>query len=66
MEKIREDSQKVKKIGQVVNQAPAPEPKHDKIRAQWASNVPLENMLEKYDGVNALRWILEIEPFVAR
>jgi hypothetical protein len=47
VEKTGEDNQKAKKIGQIINQAPTPEPKHDKIRAQWASNVPLENMLER-------------------
>jgi len=31
MQKIRENNQKVWKISQVINQAPAPEPEHDKI-----------------------------------
>jgi hypothetical protein len=47
VEKIGEDNWKVGKTGQVVNQVPAPRPKHDKIQARWTSNVPSENMLEE-------------------
>jgi hypothetical protein len=47
MKKIGEDNQKVKKIGQIVNQVTTLEPKHDKIRAQWALNIMSKNMLEK-------------------
>jgi hypothetical protein len=38
---------KVGKIGHTITQVPALGLKHDKIWTQWASNVPLENMLEK-------------------
>jgi hypothetical protein len=47
MEKNVEDNWKVEKIRQVVSQTPALGPKHDKIRARWASNIVLKNMLEK-------------------
>jgi hypothetical protein len=47
VEKIGEDNRKVRKIGQTINQAPAPRLEHDKIQARWASNVLLKNMLER-------------------
>jgi hypothetical protein len=42
-----ETSQKFRKIGWIVNQAPALGPKHDIIRAQWISNILWENMLKR-------------------
>jgi hypothetical protein len=39
MQKIREDNQKIGKTSQVVSQALTIGPEHDKIWAQWASNV---------------------------
>jgi len=47
MQKIREDNQKVGKTSQVISQVLALRPKHNKIRARWASNVMLESMLER-------------------
>jgi hypothetical protein len=47
VEKTREDNWKARKIGWVINQAFAPWPKHDKIRARWALNISLENMLKR-------------------
>jgi hypothetical protein len=47
VEKTREDNQKVVKIGRIINQVLAPSPKHDKIWAQWASNISSKSMLEK-------------------
>jgi hypothetical protein len=47
VEKTREVNKKPRKIGQIVNQTPAPRLKHDKIWAQWASNIPSKSMLEK-------------------
>jgi hypothetical protein len=41
-------------------------PKHDKIWAWWASDIPLENMLKRVWCVDVLRWNLEIEPFVVQ
>jgi hypothetical protein len=46
VEKTRENNRRARKTNQTINQAPAPEPKHDKIWAHWASNVSLESMLE--------------------
>jgi hypothetical protein len=39
MQKIWEDNRKVGKIGQTISQALTIGPKHDKIWAQWASDV---------------------------
>jgi hypothetical protein len=47
MEKIREASRKLGKIGQTINQALALGPEHDRIWAQWASNIPLESILKR-------------------
>jgi hypothetical protein len=47
VQKIREDNQKVGKTGRVVSQVLALRPKHNKIRARWALDVPLESMLER-------------------
>jgi len=47
MEKTKEINWKLRKISWIVNQAPAPRPEHDRIWAWWASNIPLENMLER-------------------
>jgi hypothetical protein len=45
VEKIKEVNQKLGKIGQTVSQIVTFGPKHDIIRAQWASNILLKNML---------------------
>jgi hypothetical protein len=45
MEKNGEDNQKVRKIGQVINQTSTQGLEHDKIWAQWASSIPSKNML---------------------
>jgi hypothetical protein len=47
VEKNGKYNQKVGKIGQVVRQMPAFGLKHDKIWAQWVSNIPSEIMLER-------------------
>jgi hypothetical protein len=47
MEKTEEASQTPKKLDRIVSQALALGPKHDRIQAQWASNILLENMLER-------------------
>ncbi len=47
MQNIGEDNQKDKKIGQTINQVIAPMLEHDKIRALWALDVSLENMMER-------------------
>jgi len=47
MEKTMEVSRKPRKIGQTISQTPTFRPKHDKIWAQWASNILSESMLEK-------------------
>jgi hypothetical protein len=47
VEKIREDNQKVVKIGRTTNQVPTPSLKHDKIWAQWASSIPSKSMSKK-------------------
>jgi hypothetical protein len=47
MEKTREDNQKARKIGRIVNQMSAFGPEHYKIRTQWASNILSKNMLER-------------------
>jgi hypothetical protein len=47
VEKIGEYNWKVKKISGVVSLMPTPNPEHDKIWAQWALDVLLENMLER-------------------
>ncbi len=47
VQKIREDNQKVGKTSRAINQVLAPRPKHNKIQARWASDVLLENMLER-------------------
>jgi hypothetical protein len=45
--KIGEDNQKVRQIGQAINQAFALGPEHDNVWAQWASYILLKNMLER-------------------
>jgi hypothetical protein len=47
MQKNGEDNQKARKINQIISQIPTFKLKHDKIWARWASDVLLENMLEK-------------------
>jgi hypothetical protein len=47
VEKTKENNRKVRKTNRTINQTFTPKPKHDKFRAQWASNISLENMLEK-------------------
>jgi hypothetical protein len=47
MEKIGEDNWKVGNISRAISQVPTPRSKHDKIQAQWASSIPLENTLKK-------------------
>jgi hypothetical protein len=47
MQKMGENNQKVGKIGQAISQTPIPRPEHDKIWAQWDSDVPMNSMLEK-------------------
>jgi hypothetical protein len=47
VKKNGENNWKAQKIGQAISQTLTPELKHDKIQAQWASNVPLKSMLEK-------------------
>jgi hypothetical protein len=42
-----EYNQKVGKVGRVISQMLTPRPKHDKIRAQWVSNMKLESMLKR-------------------
>jgi hypothetical protein len=47
MENIEEDDQKARKIGWSISHKFTPRLEHDKIWAQWVSNILLENMLEK-------------------
>jgi len=47
MEKTKEANQKFGKIGQIISQALTLGPKHDRIWAQWVSNILPESMLEK-------------------
>jgi hypothetical protein len=47
VQKTKENNQKVRKISWAINQAPTPRPKHDKIQAQWASNVMSKSMLKR-------------------
>jgi len=47
VEKISENNQQARKVGQVVNRALTLGSNHDKIQAQWVSNISLESMLEK-------------------
>jgi hypothetical protein len=47
MEKIEENNQKARKISRVINQTPTPGLEHDKIQAQWASDIPSKSMLKK-------------------
>ncbi len=47
VQKTRENNQKAKKIGRIINQAPTLGLEHDKIQARWALDVPSNNMLEK-------------------
>jgi hypothetical protein len=47
VEKTKEDNQKVGKTNQVGSQVLTLRPEHDKIQAQWASNILLKSMLEK-------------------
>jgi len=65
MEGIGEDNQKARKIGRGISHKFTLGLEHDKIRAQWASNIMSKNMLERFDGADGLRWNLEVEPFVA-
>jgi hypothetical protein len=66
VEKIKENNRKARKIGWVVSQAPALKLEYDKMWTRWALDISLENMLKKYDGVDTLKWNLEVEPFVVR
>jgi len=43
----REDNQKARKTNRTISQMFAPKLEHDKIQAQWASNISLESMLER-------------------
>lgn len=45
MEKVKESSQRAKKIDRVINQAPAHGPKHDEIQAQWVLDISSKSML---------------------
>jgi hypothetical protein len=47
MEGIGEDNPKARKIGRGISHKLALRLEHDKIWAQWASSIMLENMLEK-------------------
>ncbi len=47
MEKIKEANQKARKIGQIVNQALTHELEHDRIQAQWVSDILSKSMLER-------------------
>jgi hypothetical protein len=47
VKKIGENNQKVGNTSRTISQALTFGPKHDKIWARWASNILLENMLEK-------------------
>jgi hypothetical protein len=47
VEKIGEDNRKVGKINQSISQARTPKLEHDKIQAQWASNIPSKSMLKR-------------------
>jgi hypothetical protein len=64
MENIKEANQKFGKIGRTVNQAPTHGLEHDRIWAQWASNIPSRACWKGYDGANTPRWNLEVEPFI--
>ncbi len=64
VEKIREVNRKFGKISWIVSQTPTLGPKHDIIQAWWVLDIPSKSMLKKYDGVNALRWNLEVELIV--
>jgi hypothetical protein len=66
VEKTMEVNQKFVKIGKVMRQTSTFGSKHDKIQVQWALNIPLEIMLEMYDGVDDPKWNFEIEPFVVQ
>jgi hypothetical protein len=56
VKKDGEDNRKVGKVGWPINQMHASMSKHDKIWEQWVLNTMSKNMLERYDGVNVLRW----------
>jgi len=47
MKKIGENNQKVGKISRFVSQSFAPNPKHDKIWARWASNILSKSLRER-------------------
>jgi hypothetical protein len=47
MENIKKINQKPRKIGRIVNQTHAPRLEHDRIWAQWVSNIPSKSMLER-------------------
>jgi hypothetical protein len=63
MEKNGEDNQKVEEIDRIISQVPTWGPKHDKIRARWASNIPSKNMLKrvwwcKRSKMESWRWTI--------
>ncbi len=64
MKKIGEVSWKLRKVGQIVSQAPALGPKHDKIWTRWVSHFPLESMLERVWLCKHSKMESWIEPFV--
>jgi len=47
MENTKEANQKPRKIGRTIGQALTLRPKHDRIQAQWTSDIPSKNMLKK-------------------
>jgi len=47
VKKNGEVNRKLEKINRIVNQALAPRPKHDRIRAQWALDILSKSMLER-------------------
>jgi hypothetical protein len=47
VEKTKENRWKVGNISQAISQAHAPRPKHDKIWARWALDIPSGSMLER-------------------
>jgi hypothetical protein len=47
MEKTGKDNRKVGKIGRIISQMPTLGLEDDESQARWASNILLENILEK-------------------
>jgi hypothetical protein len=66
VEKTREASWKLRKIGLIVSQTFTPWLEHDKIWAQCALDIPLENILEKVWWCRRFEMESGFEPFVAR